>query len=212
MPIHLAIAEDHQLMISSIKNTVQATGYIVVSGTFTNAEKLLESLPLLQPDILLLDYHLPDQNGAKVARYISYHYPNIRMIALTGFDKPGLCLEMLESGCMGYLLKASVDETTLLEAIHAVNEGKMYLDSMVRNEYLNGIRRKQHEEKPEVRLTNRELEVLKGIAEELSNKEIAEKFGISKRTVDNHRTSIMMKTGSKNTVSLIKFAIEIQLI
>lgn len=212
MPIRLAIAEDHKLMIASIKNAVQSTGYITVCGAFANAQSLIDSLPVIQPDLLLLDYHLPDQNGAQVARYISYHHPHIRMIALTGFDKPGLCVEMLESGCMGYLLKASADEETLMEAIHTVHEGKMYLDSMVRHEYMSNIRRREQDEKQEIKLTHRELEVLKGIAEELSNKEIAEKLCISKRTVDNHRTSIMMKTGSKNTVSLIKFAIQIKLI
>ena len=212
MSIQLVIADDHHLILTSIEKTVSDTGYIQVCGTFNNGNALIEGLNNIKPDILLLDYHLPDQSGAQLASYITYHYPEIKIIVLTGFDKPGLAMEMLECGCMGYLLKTSANAEMIVEAIDTVYSGRIYLDSALREKYTQSIRRSNTPVQPLLKLTNRELEVLEGIAGELSSQEIAEKLFISKRTVDNHRTSIMIKTGAKNTVGLIKLAMQLGLI
>jgi len=212
MSIKLAIADDHLLIISSLKNTVQAAGYIEVCGTYTSGDALIKGLKHSEPDILLLDYHLPDQNGAQLARYVTYHYPKIKILALTGFDKPGLATEMMESGCMGYLLKSTANTDMIMDAINRIYDGHLYMDKSIQEKYASTIRRKAAEENVRPKLTNRELEVLQGIAAELSSQEIAEKLYISKRTVDNHRNSLMIKSGAKNTVGLIKFAIELKLV
>lgn len=212
MSIQLAIADDHHLIISSIEKTVSATGYIQVNATFTTGAALTEGLKNITPDVLLLDYHLPDGNGAQLARYIAYHYPHIKVIVLTGFDKPGLAMEMLECGCMGYLLKTSADAAMIVEAIDTVYSGRIFLDGSLRDKYAHSIQRGPVAAQPVLKLTNRELDVLKGIASELSSQEIATQLFISKRTVDNHRTSLMIKSGAKNTVGLIKVAIQLGLI
>lgn len=212
MSIKLAIADDHELIISSIENTVSYTGFIDVCGTFSDGGSLLEGLTAVQPDILLLDYHLPDQTGGQLARYITYHYPAIKIIILTGFDKPGLAVEMLESGCMGYLLKTSANAEMILEAIDTVSHGRIFLDSALREKYAHSVQKANSAAQPLLKLTNRELEVLKGIASEMSSQEIAEQLYISKRTVDNHRNSLMIKSGAKNTVGLIKIAIQLGLV
>jgi DNA-binding NarL/FixJ family response regulator len=211
MSIQLAIADDHHLIITSIENTVSATGYIDICATFTTGEALTEGLKNIKPNILLLDYHLPDFSGAQLSRYITYHYPEIKIIVLTGFDKPGLALEMLECGCMGYLLKTSANAAMIIEAINTVYNGRIFVDGSLREQYAHSIQRGNKTATPALKLTNRELEVLKGIASELSSQEIAEKLFISKRTVDNHRTSLMIKSGAKNTVGLIKIAIQLGL-
>jgi DNA-binding NarL/FixJ family response regulator len=212
MSIQLAIADDHHLIISSIENTVSYTGYIDVCATFNSGESLTEGLKTIKPDVLLLDYHLPDQSGAQLARYITYHYPDIKIIVLTGFDKPGLAMEMLQCGCMGYLLKTSANAEMIVEAINTVHSGRIFLDSSLRDKYAHSIQKDNTAAQPLLKLTNRELDVLKGIASELSSQEIAEQLFISKRTVDNHRTSLMIKSGVKNTVGLIKLAMELKLV
>lgn len=212
MSIQLAIADDHHLIITSIEKTVSVTGYIHVNATFTSGAALKEGLKTIAPDVLLLDYHLPDQNGAELARYITYHYPQIKIIVLTGFDKPGLAMDMLECGCMGYLLKTSANAEMIIEAIDTVFSGRIFLDGSLRDKYAQSIQRVNTTAPPMLKLTNRELDVLEGIAAELSSQEIAEKLFISKRTVDNHRTSIMIKSGAKNTVGLIKIAMQLGLI
>ncbi len=212
MSIRVAIADDHHLIINSIERTVAATGYIDVIATYTTGAALTEGMKSITPDVLLLDYHLPDSTGAQLARYIAYHHPQIKVIVLTGFDKPGLAMEMLECGCMGYLLKTSADAAMIIEAIETVYDGRIFLDSSLRDKYAHSIQRGNVDQKPVLKLTNRELDVLKGIASELSSQEIATQLFISKRTVDNHRTSLMIKSGAKNTVGLIKVAIELGLI
>lgn len=212
MSIQLAIADDHHLIINSIEKTVAVTGYIEVAATFNTGAALTEGLKSINPDVLLLDYHLPDENGAQLARYITYHHPGVKIILLTGFDKPGLAMEMLECGCMGYLLKTSADAAMIIEAIDTVYSGRIFMDGSLRDKYAHSIQRGSVSTTPVLKLTNRELEVLKGIASELSSQEIAEQLFISKRTVDNHRTSLMIKSGAKNTVGLIKVAIQLGLV
>ncbi len=209
----IAIVDDHQLIISSIENALKTTGYMEVTGRYTSGAALLEGLQVEVPDVLLLDYHLPDQNGAELSRYITYHFPQIKILALTGFDKPNLATEMLGNGCMGYLLKSTATTEIIVDAIERIYHGYIFLDSTLREKYATAIRYDRptdSETKP--RLTHRELEVLQGIAAELSSQEIADKLCISKRTVDNHRNSIMAKSGAKNTVGLIKYAIELKLV
>lgn len=212
MPIRLAIADDHHLIINSIEKTVAATGYIEVVASFITGAALTEGLKQITPDVLLLDYHLPDGTGAQFARYIAYHHPQVKVIVLTGFDKPGLAMEMLECGCMGYLLKTSADAAMIIEAVETVHSGRIFLDASLRDKYTQSIQRGHIDTKPVLKLTNRELDVLKGIASEQSSQEIANRLFISKRTVDNHRTSLMIKCGAKNTVGLIKVAIELGLV
>lgn len=207
----IAIADDHPLILASIAETLQSCGYMEICGQYGTGAALLEGLAASAPDVLLLDYHLPDQNGARLSRYITYHYPVVKILVLTGFDKPDLAIEMLGNGCMGYLLKTTANAAIIVDAINRISEGQIYLDRSVRDQYAHTVRTsKQEDSKP--RLTKRELEVLQGIAEELSSQEIAERLFISKRTVDNHRNSLMIKSGAKNTVGLIKFAIDLKLI
>lgn len=211
--MRVAIADDHPLITSSLKTTLLNTGYIDVCGTYASGAALIQGLDQMLPDILLLDYHLPDQNGAQLARYITYHYPSVKILALTGFEKPDLAKEMLESGCMGYLLKSSATTDMILKAIEQVHSGLLYIDRYVRDTYASSIRSKEgskDEQKP--KLTHRELEILKEIACERSSQEIADKLYISKRTVDTHRNSIMVKSGARNTAGMIKFAMELKLI
>lgn len=210
MSIKLAIADDHKVIIDSFEKTLQATGYIDICGKYATGEALTEGLAQEQPDILLLDYHFPDQNGGQLARYVTYHHPQVKIIMLTGFDKPGLAAEMLESGCRGYLLKSTADTDSIIEAIERVYEGNMYIDKAIGSKFATSLRIKPAPPVPV--LSQRELEILKEISNGLTNPEIAEKLCISRRTVDNHRNSIMAKSGAKNTASLIRFSIEQKLI
>lgn len=211
MSIKIAIADDHILIIDSLEKACSGKDYLEVIGTYTSGEALIEGLKNALPDVLLLDYHLPDQNGGQLARYVTYHYPQVKILALTGFDKPGLATEMLESGCMGYLLKSSANTDMIMDAIERIYNGHIYMDPTVRNRFAETIHQKPKAAEVS-KLTQRELEILREIASELSSGEIAEKLSISRRTVENHRNSIMIKTGAKNTVGLIKFAIELKLI
>ncbi len=211
MSIQVAIVDDHHLIISSVKAALEFTGYIKVVNTYTSGEDAVEGLKTTQPDVLIIDYHLPGRNGAELARHVTYHYPDVKILALTGFDKPGLAYELLESGCSGYLLKVSARPEMIAEAVSTVYSGKIYIDIALKESFAKIIRQREEQVQEKPKLTKRELEVLKGIIDESSNQEIADKLNISKRTVDNHRNSIIAKVGAKNTAGIIKFAMKMNL-
>src|SRR5690606_17688051 len=108
--------------------------------------------------------------------------------------------------------KATANTDIIIEAIHRVYNGHLYLDKSIQEKYASTIRKSNNQATTQPKLTNRQLEILQGIAAELSSTEIADNLYISKRTVDNHRNSLMIKSGAKNTVGLIKFAIELKLV
>lgn len=207
------IADDHHLILSSIKHSISGMDDAIICYEYDNGDALIQDLPKYQPDIVLLDYHLPDKNGIEITKYIKYHFPEIKVIILTGFEKEGLLFEVFESGCSGFLLKSSTSSAILIEALNHVFEGNIYIDKQVNMNMVNSIQMKKAETSSGIpKLTKREIDILKEIGDGLTSKEIADKLFISKKTVDNHRKSIMLKTNTKNTAALIKFALDRHLI
>ena len=185
---------------------------VEVVGVYGNGQSFQAQLAHTLPDVALLDYHLPDMTGAELCRWVRFHFQDVKMLVFTGFDKPALVTEMLESGCSGYLLKSFTDSSVLIEALDSVCAGKIYLDAHLSAMYAQQLALLKGPPAIMPNLTKREAEVLKEVVSGLSSKEISEKLHISKRTVENHRNSIMIKTSSKNLAALIKFAMDRRLI
>lgn len=211
MPIKLAIADDHALLIKGLLNVLIPFTHIEVMGTFGNGTDLMANLPTLQPDVLLLDIHLPDNNGGELARTITKDYPEIRILILTSLESLDHVKAMIQYGCMGYLFKSTADETKLVEAIEQVHLGNLYIEPSVQQNYMRSLLKIKTQSQQPPKLTRREQEILKLIVEEYTNQEIAEKLSLSQRTVEGHRLSIMQKLDAKNTVGLIKAAIQMGL-
>ncbi len=211
--IRIAVADDHPLILSSIRTMTEMNDHLILCGAYHSGAALMEGLKKDLPDILILDYHLPDGNGGELSQYITYHHPQVKILILTGYDEPELVSELLRKGCMGFMQKTFASPEALLEAIDNIYNGQMYIHSAVRDQYAASIQASHKNEKESVlRLTTRELEVLRAIAGELSSKQIADKLHISKRTVDSHRNSILLKSGVKNTAGLIRLAMELKLL
>jgi len=209
--IKVALVDDHALVLESIAKAMLGTSHLEVWATFSKGEDFLSSLAEPLPHVAIIDYHLPDMTGGQIVQYLSYHYPDIKPIVLTGFDKPGLFMELVEAGCAGYMFKSSATGGSIIEAIEKVADGSFYLDETLRHVMrANAMPKIQEQKKPT--LTQRELDVLTCIVDELSSQEIAAKLCISKRTVDNHRNSIMLKLGARNIVALIKLALQMKLV
>ncbi len=209
MQTKITIADDHHLIVSSIRTMLLHSGRYHICGAFHSGADLLHGLEQQQPEILILDYHLPDSNAFSLTRQIRYRFPEIKILVLTGFDKPGLCKNMLANGCLGYLLKTSTNEDTLMDALQTIEKGKVYLDKSIKEDIDHDIR---HTEKYHYQLTSREMEVLRCIVEEMSSQKIAQHLYISKKTVDKHRASILLKTGAKTPWGLMKLALELKLV
>lgn len=214
--INIAIADDHPMVISGLKNMLQPYAHINIIDIYQSGTALLDGLRLRIPDILLLDIVLPDLKGYELAGIITEQYPSIRILCITSLDAPSSVKAMMRNGSKGYLLK-NADLDTLLLAIETVYNGGEYIEPVIKEQMLQNMFRYKEKETPQTEhkktsLTRREQEILKLIVQELSNQEIAEKLVVSLRTIENHRYNLQQKLNIKNTVGLVKVAIEMGLV
>ncbi len=209
MSIRVAIVDDHPLAINGIVSMlVTAYPNIQVVKSYNSGAALLEGLKSEQPDILLLDILLPDISGKELAPVIHKAYPQTRIIALTSLDAPSTIKIMMQQGCKGYLLK-DTDQQTMIQAIGQVHKGKEFIEPSL-NEHLTQYMLSNWRNDVEgMKLTPREKEILRLIAEEYTTQDISDKLSISFRTVETHRYSLLQKLGVKNIAGLVRAAIKL---
>lgn len=212
MPIKVAIVDDHPLAISGLRNMLADNKKIVVSDTYENGATLLEGIEKKQPDVLLLDIHLPDYRGQDLAAIISKKYPSVKILVITSLDAPTHVKTMMRNGCSGYVLK-NTRVKALVHAIEEVYKGETYIEPALKEQMMQNVLQFKKNTKIKVpNLTQREKEILKLIVEEYTNQEIADKLFLSMRTVENHRFSLLQKLDVKNSIGLVRMAIQMGLI
>lgn len=194
------IVDDHPMVVEGMRSMLQQLGGVEVCGHATNARSCLGYFVKNTADVVLLDINLPDQNGIEVCKQLLQQKPQLKIIALTNFDQLTYIQRMKEAGAKGYLLKnASLGE--MEQSIQAVTSGQEYW--LGRDNLKDTI--KDHNQ---IKLTRREVEVLKLIADGLTNQEIAEKLFVSASTIDSHRKNLISKLNVKNTAALVRIALE----
>ena len=211
MTTKIAITDDHKMVLRGIEIMLEKINKIKIVGTYNNAEETLKNIKKDQADILLLDLNLPDINGINLSKLLLKKQPNLKIIALTSHDDISFVKRMLKNGVQGYLLK-NTDKLELLEAFKTVLSGEIYLQKDIRKRLLSQNLKKQSDNRLKPNLTRREHEVLVAISEELTTQQISEKLFISPKTVETHRMNIMSKLGAKNSVGIIKIALEKELL
>ena len=211
MTTRIAITDDHEMVLKGIETILLDTEEINVVGTYKDANDTLKNIIKDAPDVLLLDINLPDINGIDLCKQLLKNNPDLKIIALTNFDETSFVKRILTNGAQGYLLK-NTDKNELLEAIKTVFSGEQYLQRDIQKKLLFQAVGKTTNSTLLIKLTRREKEVLQAISEELTTKEISEKLFISPKTVETHRMNLMSKLGAKNSVGIIKIAIEKQLL
>lgn len=209
MRIQVSIADDHPLIIVGIEKLLQQEEKISTQATFSDGSSLLEGLKEQQPDVLLLDIYMPGMNGYELAGILSKTYPAMRILALTNNEDVDSVKHMMSRGAAGYILKTAA-ASTLINAIKIVFAEGRYIDPSM-NERLIQYSLMQKQE-PALKLTRREKEILQLIASNYTSQEIADKLFLSKRTVDNHRFSLLTKLDVKNAPALIRKAMELDLL
>lgn len=207
----IAITDDHKMVLKGIESMLKNTPDIKVVGTYENAKETLINISKDQPDILLLDINLPDVNGIDLSKQLLKKYTDLKIIALTSHDDITFVKRMLKNGVQGYLLK-NTDKIELLHAFKTVLSGELYLQKDIHNRIINQTIKKKSYNQLKPHLTRREQEVLIAISEQLTTQEISEKLFISPKTVETHRMNIMSKLEAKNSVGIIKIAIEKELL
>jgi len=200
----ILIVDDHPMVIEGIRMMLTQLEDVEVCGHAMNAASCLGYFIKNTADIVLLDINLPDQSGIDVCKTLAKKFPDLKIIALTNFDQISYVQSMKDAGAHGYLLKnASLEE--IRTAIDRVTSGKEYWlgRENVRESIL---------EHNQPMITRREVEVLKLIAEGLTNQEIADSLFVSVSTVDSHRKNLLSKLQVKNTAALVRAAIEFKII
>lgn len=205
MAIKVFIVDDHYMIIEGIRSLLQYQKGIEWLGHAMTATSCLAFLDQQQPDVILMDISLTDMSGIDLCKEVKSKYPNIQIIGLSSFNQQSFIQKMLENGASGYLLKNATQEE-LVYAIKAVEEGEIFLS----DEAELTVQKNKNSNIPIV--TRREKEVLLLIADGLTNNEIASKLFISITTVDTHRKNLLAKFEVKNTASLIRMAVQNQLI
>ncbi len=210
--IRVLVADDHTVVREGIRHVLEGeAGFAIVAEAATAAEavRLAESH---RPDVVLLDITMPGESGLQAAARLRRSVPEARILILSMHDNPEYVLESVRAGAHGYLLKDSA-ATELRQAIRAVHRGEEYFSAPIAHRLRAAVRGQAGElPGPLEVLTGREREVLVGIALGRTNKEIAGELGISHRTVETHRESLMRKLGIKTVAGLTKLALETGLV
>ncbi|WP_245531151.1 response regulator [Belliella baltica] len=195
------LVDDHAILLDGIKSLLERDDSLQITGEANTAEKALEFIKQNAVDLLITDFNLPGLDGLALVRLVKKISPETKIIMLSMHDEVHLVKEILKEGIHAYILKND-SHKELLSAISAVKVGKIYLSNDINKIIINSLQFPDEEKM----LTDREREILKLIAQECSNKEIAEQLFISERTVETHRKNIFRKTKTNSLVGLIKFA------
>ena len=208
--ISLAIVDDHQIVIDGLKSLLQGHPNFIVKIECNHPQKMKAILEKDTVDILLTDIMMPVMNGAELAKMVKTNFPEIKILALSMSGQGDLVNKMIDdSDIAGYVLK-NLGKQELITALEKIANGGVYFSEEVLEEMMKASERKKTSD--EVHLTIREIEIIRLIEKEKTNKQIAESLFISERTVETHRKNIFRKTKTSGLIGLIKYAYEHQLI
>jgi DNA-binding NarL/FixJ family response regulator len=197
--INVLIIDDHPVVVEGLRKLFSEPDKKFSCAIAYSVAECIKALTVFTPDIVLLDINLPDGSGIDLCKKILLSNSKTKVLALSSFGERSFVSRMLENGASGYLLKSS-SEDEILQAVSEVLNGKLYLGFDISNPS-DDIKKSS-----ELMLTRRETEVLKLIADGLTNSEIADKLFISVQTVDSHRKNLLKKFKAKNRAELTKIA------
>jgi two-component system response regulator NreC len=209
MNIRLVIADDHQMMREGLKALISKEPGMSVVGEAQNGEETVELTRKTTPHVAVIDVTMPDLNGIEATRKIIRDNPSVKVVGLSGHPDRHFVREMLKAGASAYILKQTAFDE-LIRAIHEVMAGRTYLSPEVTQGLVDSYVRsspRKGENPAFATLTDREREALQLLAEGRSSKEIANKMGVSVKTIETHRRNIMEKLNLHSVAELTKYAI-----
>jgi len=205
--INLFIVDDHQLVVDGLRSLLNNEERYTIVGCSNRPKEVMDMLAELEVDLLLTDINMPEMSGVELTRNVKKKYPHIKVLALSMFGERQVIKEMLDAGISGYILK-NTGKQELIEALEKIAKGQTFFGEEVTRELMKSFRTNDEG----AHLTNREIEIIRLIESELSNKKIADLLFISERTVETHRKNIFRKTGTQSIVGLLKYAYEHKII
>ncbi len=214
--IRIHLADDHQIIIHGIQTLLHTVPNFEVVGHSLNGTTVFDDVTKNKADILVLDISMPEKDGIEVVKEFAEKGFPCKVIILSSYDDLKLIHEIMALGVTGYLTKQCAGKN-IIEAVHAVSNGEEYFCETIREKIFTNATKnnpKLKAYKPIVNplLTEREIEIIILIALEYSTKEISEQLFISINTVETHRKNIMKKLKAKNTVGIVKYAMNNHLV
>ncbi len=204
--IRILIADDHELVREGMRALLDVRPDMEVVGEAGDGEEAVRRALLLNPDVILMDLVMPHKDGITAIHEIKAEQPDTRILVITSFSEDERVYRAVKAGALGYLLKDSSPQE-LVRAIHDVCEGKMSLHPDVALKLIHEMNRPSELPPTEEPLTERELEVLKLVAQGRSNKEIAAELVITERTVGAHVSNILSKLHLANRTQAALYAL-----
>jgi DNA-binding NarL/FixJ family response regulator len=212
--IKIVIADDHTIFRQGLRMLLAQEDDMEVVGEAADGIEALELAKKYNPDVILLDIAMPNMDGVKVAGTIKKTFPQIKIIVLTSYSDDQFLFEFLKLGVSGFVLKDSASQE-LIYSIRKSNEGMVFFDPSVSKKVMEKFTQVSGGKSDFVnygKLSDREKEVLRLVAEGCATKEVAEKLYISPKTVENHRANIMKKLNIRDRTGLTKYALRLGLI
>ena len=205
MPIKILIADDHGLIRAGLRALLDDVPEFTVVGEAEDGLVVLRQVVELQPDIVLMDIHMPGISGIEATHRLKDIAPEARVLALTVHEDEGMLREMIRAGAYGYIIKRAV-ESELIQAIQIVSQGYMYVHPSLTSSLVKGLSPHASQDSTVTEeLTPREKDVLLLLARGHTNRQIAEKLNLSPRTIEGHRSSLVSKLGISSRVELMNY-------
>lgn len=213
-PLRILVADDHEVVREGLRALLERQpGWVVCGEAGTGREAVAETLRL-KPDVVIMDISMPELNGLDATPRILEHLPDTRILILSAHDSERLIRHMLTSGARGYMLKTDAGKA-LTAAVQALAEGQLFFTGAVSRVILGAKQHSQPDALPPPdsdALTSREREILKLLAEGMTNKQVASHIHASVKTVETHRSRLMAKLNLHSLTDLVRYAIQHEII
>jgi DNA-binding NarL/FixJ family response regulator len=205
--MRVLVADDHSLFRDGIVSLLEAAGFEVV-GQVGDGREAISETRRLQPDVVLLDISMPEMNGLEALRNLREEHPEIHVVMLTVSDDDTDLLEAIQAGASGYLLK-SLSAEAFIELLQGLERGEAAISGLTTARLIKGIgTRPVRKQDPFDKLTDRELGLLRLVADGLSNRAIAQELSISENTVKYHMKNIFQKLDAQNRTEAVTVALQ----
>ena len=210
--INVFLAEDHKLLREGLISLLNEDPEISIVGEAFDGKNAIEKISSLSIDVAIIDINMPNINGLELTVYIKENYPKMKVLVLSILDHENYVSKMFKAGATGYALK-NIGKEELVQTVKKIHNGEVYISPEIAS---NLVQKLKVGDNTKIKVGNdfskKEVEVLSLIADGLTNQEIADKLHIGKRTVETYRMNLIEKTGTRNTASLIKYAMENKII
>lgn len=207
--MRVLVADDHSLFRDGLVSLLEAAGFTVV-GQAENGQVAVEKSAQLRPDLILLDIHMPVMNGLEALRQINSTMPNVKIVMLTVSEDEENLLEAIKSGASGYLLK-NLNSQAFIKSLEGLQRGEAALPRSAVPKVMKGLAdlsRQRSGQEAGVALSDREMEILRLVAEGQSNAAISEQISLSENTVKYHLKNIMQKMNAHSRMEAVMSAMK----